>query len=75
MCKECQPGKICPKRGMIEQEICPRGFVCKTINESAPDMLCPAGSWCDEGVSVDSWDHLEIDMKVFLNYSDYGLSK
>ena len=42
--KNVSPGYICPERGMIKPKICPHGFVCKTINESYPDMLCPAGS-------------------------------
>ena len=59
---------------MINPKICPQGFVCKTINESYPDMLCPAGSWCGYGVMADSWDHMEIDINILQNYSDYNLN-
>ena len=48
-CNPCPEGYICPGFGRSRPAICPVGYVCSKPGLASPNILCPAGYYCNNG--------------------------
>ena len=51
-CTACPRGFICPGFGRLAPAICPPGYVCSKPLLKSPNLMCPAGFYCQNGTAT-----------------------